>query len=155
VIAEQVGSSGQAVGIDPSEALIAESKRRAAGSDLSVEFRLGDVRKLDFPDATFDRIRTDRVLMFIPEIEMAIAEMVRVLRPGGRLVASELDHEFRFIDSRLTEINRKIQAAWIASNPQPCLGRQLGRLFFRPWITQCKIRRESAETPVSVSRPRQ
>jgi ubiquinone/menaquinone biosynthesis C-methylase UbiE len=128
-IAEHVGPRGKVVGIDLSEALVAEAKRRAAGSALLVEFRLGDVRKLDFADATFDRIRTDRVLMFVPEIETAIAEMARVLRPGGRLVASELDHELRFIDSRLSEINRKVQAAWAASNPQPCLGRQLARLF--------------------------
>lgn len=128
-IAERVGAAGQVVGIDPSEALIAESVRRAGGLNLPVEFLRGDVRRLDFPNATFDRIRTDRVLMFVPEIEAAMAEMVRVLRPGGRLVASELDHELRFIDSRLPEINRKIHAAWVASNPQPCLGRQLTRLL--------------------------
>jgi ubiquinone/menaquinone biosynthesis C-methylase UbiE len=128
-IAEIVGAHGRVVGIDPSDGLVAESKRRSAASSLPIEFRLGDVRKLDFPDAAFDRVRTDRVLMFVPEIELAIAEMVRVLRSGGRLVASELDHELRYIDSRRLELNRKIHAAWIASNPQPCLGRQLGRLF--------------------------
>ena len=83
-----VGTGGQAVGIDPSRALIAESMRRAEGSTLPVEFRLGEVCKLDFPDAAFDRIRTDRVLIFVPEIEVALKEMLRVLRPGGRLVAS-------------------------------------------------------------------
>jgi ubiquinone/menaquinone biosynthesis C-methylase UbiE len=128
-IAELIGATGRIVGIDPSDALIAESKRPAVGSSLPVEFVLGDVRKLDLPNAAFDRVRTDRVLMFVPEIQTAIAEMVRVLRPGGRLVASELDQQLWFIDSRLPEINRKIHAAWVASNPQPCLGRQLARLF--------------------------
>jgi ubiquinone/menaquinone biosynthesis C-methylase UbiE len=128
-IAGLIGATGRIVGIDPSDALIAESKRRAVGSNLPAEFVLGDVRKLHFPNAAFDRIRTDRVLMFVPDIQTAIAEMLRVLRPGGRLVASELDHQLWFIDSRLPEINRKIHAAWVASNPQPCLGRQLARLF--------------------------
>jgi SAM-dependent methyltransferase len=92
-------------------------------------FRLGDVRELDFADESFDRIRTDRVLIFVPEIEKATTEMVRVLRPGGRIVASELDHELFFVDRRFPEINQKISAAFAASNPQPRLGRQLTRLF--------------------------
>ena len=137
-IAGRVGPASRVVGIDPSDTLIVESRRRAADSDLPVDFRLGDVRKLDFPDATFDRIRTDRVLMFVPEIETAIAEIVRVLRPGGRFVASELDHEMRFIDSRLSAINRKIHAVWVASNPQPCLGRQLARLFLDHGLCEVK-----------------
>jgi ubiquinone/menaquinone biosynthesis C-methylase UbiE len=137
-IAERVKPSGQVVGIDPSDALITESKRRAAASGLPVEFRLGDVRKLDFANASFDRVRTDRVLMFVAEIEEAIAEMVRVLRPGGRLVASELDHELRFFDSRLPEIDRKVHAAWIASNPQPSLGRRLRRLFTKHGLGNAK-----------------
>jgi ubiquinone/menaquinone biosynthesis C-methylase UbiE len=124
-----VGRKGQVVGIDRSQALIEESQRRAERSMLPVEFRLGDVCKLDFPHAAFDRIRTDRVLMFVPEIEVALTEMVRVLRPGGRLVASELDHELRFINSRLPEVDGRVHAAWIASNPQPRLGRQLPWLF--------------------------
>src|SRR5262249_39842299 len=68
-MARFVGTSGQVVGIDRSHALIAESMRRAEGSTLPVEFRPGDVCKLDFPGAAFDRIRTDRVLMYVPEIE--------------------------------------------------------------------------------------
>ena len=138
-IAGFVGSNGLVVGIDLSDALIAESKRRSAASNLPVEFRLGDVRKLDFPNASFDRIRTDRVLMFVPEIEVAIAEMVRVLRPGGRLVASELDHELRYVDSRLPEINRKVHDAWIAINPQPPSGSTTPSPLFRPKITQLEV----------------
>jgi hypothetical protein len=52
-----------------------------------------------------------------------------LLRPGGRLVASEIDPELFFVDSRLPEINRKIHAAWVASHPQLRLGRQLSRLL--------------------------
>jgi ubiquinone/menaquinone biosynthesis C-methylase UbiE len=139
-IASHVGPTGQVVGIDSSEALIAESKRRASGSNLPVEFRLGDVRQLDFPNGTFNRVRTDRVLMFVPEIEAAIGEMVRVLRPGGRLFTCELDHELRFVDSRLPEINREIHAAWVANNPQPCIGRQLSRLLADQGLRNVKSR---------------
>jgi ubiquinone/menaquinone biosynthesis C-methylase UbiE len=57
-LAEHVRPSGKVIGIDLSEALVTESIKRSAGLDLPVEFRLGDVRHLDFPDSSFDCIRT-------------------------------------------------------------------------------------------------
>ncbi len=87
-IAALVGSVGRVVGIDQSEMMVSEA-RRAPESLTHLEFRTGDVRKLDFPDGSFDGVRTDRVLMFVPEIEQALAEIFRVLGPGGRLVTSE------------------------------------------------------------------
>ncbi|MBV8358725.1 MAG: methyltransferase domain-containing protein [Deltaproteobacteria bacterium] len=149
-IATLIGATGQIVGVDASDALVAESKRRATGSNLPVEFLLGDVRKLDFPNAAFDRIRTDRVLMFVPEIEAAMAEMVRVLRPGGLLVASEIDHELRFADSRLTDIDRKVQAAWVASHPQPRLGRQLSWLFAKQGLLNVKSMPQVVRPPYQL-----
>jgi ubiquinone/menaquinone biosynthesis C-methylase UbiE len=137
-IAALIGSSGRVAGIDPSATMISESKKRAAGSGLAVEFRIGDVRRLDFADAAFDRVRTDRVLMFVPEIEKAIAEIARVLRPGGRVVASELDLEMRFLDSHFPELTRRVHTAFVASNPQPQLGRQLHRLFAEQGLRDVK-----------------
>jgi ubiquinone/menaquinone biosynthesis C-methylase UbiE len=128
-IAAIVGANGRVVGIDPSETMIAESKKRAAGLGLPVEFLIGDVRNLDFPDSSFDFVRTDRVLMFVPEIQQAISEIVRVLRRGGCVVASELDHEMHFQDSHFPDISRKVCSVFAASQPQPQLGRQLHRLL--------------------------
>lgn len=128
-IAAIVGASGRVVGIDPSETMITESKKRTAGPALPVEFLIGDVRKLDFPDASFDFVRTDRVLMFVPEITQAISEIVRVLRPGGRVVASEIDHEMHFQDSHFPDISRRVYSVFAANQPQPRLGRQLHRLL--------------------------
>lgn len=114
-IAAIVGANGRVVGIDPSETMITESKKRAASFGLSVEFLIMDARKLDLPDASFDFVRTDRVLMFVPEIEQAISEIVRVLRPGGDVVASELDHEMHFQDSHFPDISRKVCSVFAAS----------------------------------------
>ncbi len=90
--------------------MVAEAKRRAPASVAPLEFRTGDVRKLDFPDSSFDAVRTDRVLIFVPEVEKALTEIFRVLRPGGRLVTSELDGEAHFVDSPMVEVSREVFA---------------------------------------------
>jgi ubiquinone/menaquinone biosynthesis C-methylase UbiE len=127
-IAGLVGASGRVVGIDASETMIAEARRRAAGCTLPLEFRTGDVRKLDFPDSSFDAVRTDRVLMFVSEIEQALSEIFRVLRQGGRLVTSEIDSETHLVDSPMAETSREVFTAYAQTFPHSRLGRQLLRL---------------------------
>lgn len=137
-MAAAVGRNGRAVGIDLSETMITESKSRITGSSVRAEFLIGDVRRLEFPDASFDRVRTDRVLMFVPEIKRAVSEIARVLRPGGRVVASEIDHEVHYMDSHFPEVNRKVFAAFAGSNAQPHLGRQLHRLLAEQGLRNVK-----------------
>src|SRR5262249_42107064 len=60
-IAAQVGLNGHVIGVDNSARLIVEAQRRGAASGVPVEFRVGDIYALDFPDGTFDGCRTDRV----------------------------------------------------------------------------------------------
>lgn len=76
--------------------------------------------------------------MFVPEIEKAVSEIARVLRPGGRVVASELDHEMHFQDSHFPEITRKVFSAFGARMPQRCLGRQLHRIFAEQGLRNVK-----------------
>jgi ubiquinone/menaquinone biosynthesis C-methylase UbiE len=151
-IAGLVGPSGRVVGIDFSEFLVNESKRRAEGLGLPVQFHRGDVRKLDFPDASFDCVRTDRVLMFVPEVETAISELARMVRPGGRVVSSELDFELQFLDGHFPDVTRKVFAAFAANNPQPCLGRQLPRLFAEQGLRNLKSVARVLRSPYKVFR---
>lgn len=151
-IAGRVGPTGRVVGIDLSEFLVNESKRRADGLGLPVEFRRGDARRLDFPDASFDCIRNDRVLMFVPEVETAISELVRVVRPGGRVVSSELDFEMQYLDGHFPDVTRKVFAAFAANNPQPCLGRQLRRLLAEQGLQNLKSVARVLRTPYKLFR---
>ncbi len=68
-LAQRVGSSGRVVGIDKSEIMIAEARRRASGASLPVEFAVGDACRLDVPDNAFDLCRTERVLRYVDEPE--------------------------------------------------------------------------------------
>jgi SAM-dependent methyltransferase len=67
--------------IDPSPAQIAYAKAHAA--DGKADFRVGDAQALPFPDAAFDATAMALVISFIPDPAKAVAEMVRVTRPGG------------------------------------------------------------------------
>jgi len=76
--------------VDVSENMLAHARRRASDLDLSVDLRVGDAQRLDFADASFDTVVATLSLCSIPDHHTAVAEMARVLRPGGQLRL--LDH---------------------------------------------------------------
>ena len=72
--------------------------REATAALPGVEVREADIRALDLPDASVDRVHTDRVLQHVPEPGTAMAEARRVLRPGGTAVFAEPDWDTLIID---------------------------------------------------------
>jgi SAM-dependent methyltransferase len=76
----------QTVGIDPTEALIS----RAREHDTDGDYRVGRAEAIDFADQTFDLVVSYLSLIDIADVASAIREMVRVLRPGGRLLIANL-----------------------------------------------------------------
>ena len=77
--------------IDFSEAVleIARKNVKANGLDDKISIRRADILALPFEDETFSHLLCLGVLMHIPALEVAISELIRVLRPGGALVISE------------------------------------------------------------------
>ena len=76
---------GRVIGVDFSEAML----QRARKLEPEVEFRLGDVSRLNEPDASIDAITIGFGLRNLVDREQALREMRRVLRPGRRLVILE------------------------------------------------------------------
>ena len=128
-LAERVGPSGHITGVDFSEYLVAEAIRRAAGRNLSVSFEVGDAQNLRFPDETFDAVRTERMLMHVPDAEKALSEMARVLRRGGRMAVVDFDWESQFCDSPYKATTRTIALSFCDSMRNGWIGRRLQRLF--------------------------
>jgi len=83
-------TGAQAIGIDASEAYLDGARRYRSHPNIAYE--LGDVRRMRFVDGSFDACVSTLVLDIIPEAEQVVAEMQRVVRPGG-LVASGV-HDF-------------------------------------------------------------
>jgi len=89
-LADLVGPSGQAIGLDLSSAMIAEAQKRHADKG-NVSFLQASSEGLGLPDNELDAIRADRVLIHVQNPEATLAEFIRVTRPGGRIVLSEPD----------------------------------------------------------------
>lgn len=77
------------VGIDVSPAMLELAQERAREIGRDVDLRLGDAQALPFPDEHYDTVVCTLSLCTIPDDRQAVAEMWRVLRPGGRLVLLE------------------------------------------------------------------
>jgi ubiquinone/menaquinone biosynthesis C-methylase UbiE len=87
----RVGATGQVFGIDPGEQQIARARFKAARRSLSIEFQVGVIEHLDFPDQTFDVVLSTIMMHHLSDSlkRQGLAEIERVLKPGGRLVIAD------------------------------------------------------------------
>ncbi len=72
-------------GVDASEEMLAHARRRAAEYGLSIDLKLGELSALPFEDARFDLVVSALAFCHLPDLQPAVSEMARVLRPGGRV----------------------------------------------------------------------
>jgi demethylmenaquinone methyltransferase/2-methoxy-6-polyprenyl-1,4-benzoquinol methylase len=89
-LARVAGPGGRVVGIDFAEAMLEVARRKAHQHGVTVEFRHADALDLPFPNASFDAVTIGFGLRNVTDIPRALAEMARVLRPGGRLACLEV-----------------------------------------------------------------
>src|SRR6516164_7585111 len=90
-LASELARRGAIVtGLDEDAAAIAAARRRSALPSTLV--LVGRAERLPFENATFDRVVAVGVLCFVQHAEQVIAEIARVLRPGGRLAIGELGY---------------------------------------------------------------
>ena len=86
-MAQAVSPDGDVVGIDLAPGMI-EVARLNAPTGLPLRFELMDMEELRFPDACFDGVACGHGLQFVPDLDRALAEAHRVLKPGWRMAAS-------------------------------------------------------------------
>ncbi len=138
-LAQIVGATGAAVGIDNSRTMIETATRNSAGADFPGSFQQGDIHRLPFADASFDGCRAERVLIHSDDPAQALAEMARVVRPGGVVVVIEPDLETVIIHLSDPTLARKLTAWQCNSVRNGRLGRQLPGLFQQSGLAAIQI----------------
>lgn len=91
-LAALVGTPGRVAGVDLSVAMVAAARRTVAASGRAIELQSASAYELPFADDEFDAVRAERVFQHLDNPERALREMMRVTKPGGRVLASDPDH---------------------------------------------------------------
>ncbi|MUL41168.1 class I SAM-dependent methyltransferase [Streptomonospora sp. PA3] len=119
---ELYGDDVELTGVDLSPRMLQIARRRAAGMEHVAALREADAEHLPFPDGHFDTVVATLSLCSVPDVGAAVAEMRRVLRPGGRLLL--LDH-VRPTVAPLRWALRGLE--WITARTQPGSGERFLR----------------------------
>jgi SAM-dependent methyltransferase len=107
--ARQVGPGGRAIGVDMTPAMLERARASAAKIGLShVEFREGRLEALPVESASIDAVTSNCVINLVPDKRAVFAEVARVLRPGGRMVISDI-----LLHGRLPEAVEKDLLAYV------------------------------------------
>ncbi len=106
--ARAVGEGGRVIGVDMTPAMLARARENArAGGYANIEFRLGEIEHLPVPDGSVDVVISNCVINLSPAKDQVFIEAFRVLRPGGRLLVSDI-----VLTGTLPDRLRASAAAW-------------------------------------------
>jgi SAM-dependent methyltransferase len=122
-------SDTHVTGLDRNAELLGIARQRASGANL--EWLEADLAGLALDSESFDAVRTERVLMYVPDLERTLDDLIRVVRPGGRLALFELDYGAIIFApaAAVTGVEERVAAALRASLPQPLAGRRIPGLL--------------------------
>lgn len=128
-MAVQVAPGGRVVGVDNSVRFIAEARARASATQLPVEFIVGDAHATGLATDSFDGARVERTLQHVEQPESVLAEMRRVVRSGGWIVAGEPDWDTLTIAASDHTLTRTITRTVSDRVAHGCIGRHLPALM--------------------------
>jgi len=131
-LAQFVGPSGQVIGVDNDRAMLEKADQSAeqAGVSSIVEHQYADAEALPFEDNYFHASRSERVFIHLRNPARVSAEIVRVTRPGGRIVILDTDIGTLALDTVERETELQLKRYFVEeylNNGHS--GRQLYRLF--------------------------
>lgn len=122
------------VGVDVSEAIVAEARRRGLAEAL-----VADAHALPFPDSSFDGALADRILQHLEDPEAALAELVRVTRPGGRIATADPDYETQIVNLRDHELGRRVRRLRVERIRNGALAHRMVELFAEAGLDEIEV----------------
>lgn len=134
-----VGRTGHVMGIDLSENMVAEARRRTEGTGLAVEYRQGDIHRLDLPSDSFDGCRASRVFIYLDDPRQALSELLRLTRPGGAVVLFEPELDSWVLDGPEPAVVRKLVHFWADQLRNPWIGRRIPGLFHSLGVSELSV----------------
>ncbi|MFG3224574.1 methyltransferase domain-containing protein [Kitasatospora sp. NPDC048194] len=149
VLAEAVGPEGTATGLEPHPGLRAVAERRAAEAGSRAVFLDGDALALPLPDAEVDAVWCERVLQHLTEPDRAVAEIARVLRPGGRVALLDTDWATFVLHPAEPAVRSALAAVTRSAAATPDAGRRLAE-----WLTGAGLSVDHAGADVLLHDPR-
>lgn len=138
-LAGLVGPSGRVVGVDLSDGMVAEARKRSEGLGLPVEYHVGDIHRLDFPSESFDACRASRVFIYLEDPRQGLSELLRLARPGGAVVLFEPELDTWGLDGPNPAVVRRLVHFWADQLRNPWIGRKLPGLFRSLGVTELKV----------------
>jgi arsenite methyltransferase len=137
-MAMAVGDSGQITGVDFSQDMLNMASQRCQGLE-NVHLQQGSVELLDFEADNFDAVSCTQTLLYVTQVDTAIDEMQRVLKPGGRIAILETDWRGAVINNQNEALTRRIMDAWDAAVESPNLPVKLGPMLRKRGFNAIKI----------------
>lgn len=124
-MARKVGRTGHVFGIDNSREMIATARSNAAGLELPLTFLTGSLYQLEFQADFFDRCRSDKTFQHLSDPQAALRELIRVTKPGGKIIIADPDHDSVIIDTPFAELNQRFVRFRSGHMPQGGIAHQL------------------------------
>jgi SAM-dependent methyltransferase len=129
-LAPIVGESGLVAGADSSQVMVELARKRCEGRG-PCDFRLGDATALPYEDARFDAVVSMQVYEYVADMQQALAEVRRVLRPGGRVFILDTDWDSVVWNTADPARMRRVLDAWDEHLHDPHLPAKLPGLLAR------------------------
>jgi ubiquinone/menaquinone biosynthesis C-methylase UbiE len=148
--ADEVGPTGWVCGIDISAPGLATARERAARQEVAAwtDLREADAIALPLADASFDAGVATQVYEYVADVPTALAELYRVLRPGGRAVIVDTDWDGIVWHAADQERAARILSAWDEHLTDPYLPRTLRPLLRQAGFT---VQRVEAITTINAA----
>ncbi len=137
-LALAVGTNGRILGIDNSPSMIKLAQKRC--TDISqIDIQEASVTTLHEPDNSFDAVTCAQLLLYLPDVPKALAEMHRILKKGGRIAIVETDWRGVLFNTMDESFTKSLFDGWEASIPSPHLPGKLSMLLRQAGFTAVSV----------------